>query len=252
MFFDKLKKMFSLCIPTLDRFDSFLKNNIQKYLGNEFISEIIISDENGNDIKLIQEYFPVNDKLKLFKNEKILGPFLNKFKCCTYAKNEWIALLDSDNFADIDYFKISKKYILEKNNNSINKESIVAPCMASPNFDYRFLNNVILTKNNIKNFYNIPMFNTFINTGNYIINKNLIDKLKLDNDLSLIESSSACDVKIMNTLFLEQFENLNIHIVENMIYEHCVHDNSIYLQTYIRTHDTINKVNDRFYRFVFN
>ena len=136
--------MFSLCIPTLDRFDSFLKKNIQKYLDNELISEIIISDENGNDIKLIKENFTENSKLKLFKNEKILGPFLNKLKCCKHAKNEWIVLLDSDNFADIDYFKISQKYIFE--NNNINKESIIAPCMASPNFDYRFLNNVILMR----------------------------------------------------------------------------------------------------------
>lgn len=245
--------MFSLCIPTLDRFDGFLKKNIQKYLENEFISEIIISDENGNDIKRIKQYFPENNnKLKLFKNEKILGPFLNKLKCCKYSRNEWIVLLDSDNFADIDYFEISQRHILENNNNNLNKESIIAPCMASPNFDYRFLNNVILTKNNIKNYYNNPMFNTFINTGNYIINKNIIDNLCIKNELTLMKTSSACDVKFMNTLFLEQFKNLNIHVVENMKYEHCVHENSIYLQTYVRTQDTINNINDRFYRCIFS
>ena len=58
--------MFTLCITTLDRFKTFLKKNIPKYLENELISEIIISDENGNDIKLIQEHFPNVPKLKLF------------------------------------------------------------------------------------------------------------------------------------------------------------------------------------------
>ena len=168
--------MFSLCITTLNRFD-FLKKNIPRYLENGFISEIIISDESSsNDFKLLQEYFPDNNnKLKLVKNETVLGPFLNKIRCCKEASNEWIVLMDSDNFADIDnYFKIAEKYITSSSHN-INEKTILSPSMASPNFDYKFLANIILTKNNIRNYYNNPMFNCFINTGNYIINKNLID-----------------------------------------------------------------------------
>jgi len=236
--------MFTLCITTLDRFKTFLKNNIPKYLENELISEIIISDENGNDIKLIHEHFPNNSKLKLFKNEKILGPFLNKIQCCKYASNEWIALIDSDNFADIDYFIAADKYISKSK--YVNKESIITPCFAKPNFDYRFLRNSILTKNNINDYQGNPMFNCFINTGNYVLNKNLIVNLNIDDESGLVETSSACDVKFMNTLFLEQFENLNIHVVENIQYEHSVHDESVYLKTYMKTQDVINKVNERF------
>lgn len=239
--------MFTLCITTLDRFQTFLNENIPKYLENQLITEIVISDENGNDIKLIQENFPNNPKLKLFKNEKVLGPFLNKIKCCKYASNEWIALIDSDNFADLDYFIVANQYI-STSNNLVNNESIIAPYFASPSFDYGFMTNVILTKNNIKNYYANPMFNCFINTGNYVLNKHLIDNLNIDNQSGLIETSSACDVKFMNTLFLEQFDNLNIHVVENMKYGHVVHDESIYLKTYINTQDSINKVNDRFYQ----
>ena len=240
--------MFSLCITTWNRW-SFLQKNIPFYLENELISEIIISDENGNDIKLIEKQFPNNSKLKLFKNDKILGPFLNKLKCCKYASNEWIVLIDSDNFVDIDYFNIAHQYIIKSSKN-LNNESIIAPSMANPNFDYRFLSNVILSKNNIKNYYNNAMFNCFVNTGNYIINKNLIDNLKdIDKEMDIIETS-ACDVKFMNTLFLEQFSKFNIHVVENLKYDHFVHDESIYLKTYMKTQDTINKVNDRFYRCV--
>jgi hypothetical protein len=49
--------MFSLCIPTLDRFDNFLSKNLVKYLQNEDISEIIITDENGNDIEKLIKLF---------------------------------------------------------------------------------------------------------------------------------------------------------------------------------------------------
>ena len=242
--------MFSLCIATLNRFDNFLKKNIPRYLENDLISEIIISDESSsNDFKLLQEHFPDNIKLKLLKNETVLGPFLNKIRCCKEASNEWIVLMDSDNFADIDYFKIAEKYITSSLN--INDKTILSPSMASPNFDYTFLANIILTKNNIRSYYNNPMFNCFINTGNYIINKNLIDTLSFEKELGLIETSNACDVKLMNTLFFEQFENLNIHVVKNMKYDHVVHEESVYLKNYMKTQDTINKVNDRFYKCIF-
>lgn len=236
--------MFSLCITTWNRW-SFLEKNIPKYLENELISEIIISDENGNDIKLIQEHFPNQSKLKLFKNDSMLGPFLNKMKCCKHASNEWIALIDSDNFVDLDYFTKANQYI-SSNISLLNKETIIAPSLASPNFDYGFLANVILTKNNIKSYKSKPMFNCFINTGNYILNKNLIHNLNVEGELELMKTSSACDVKFMNTLFLEQFPNLNIHIVKNMKYQHVVHDESVYLKTYMKTQGAINKVNERF------
>lgn len=243
--------MFSLCITTLNRFDNFLKKNIPKYLENDLISEIIVSDESiSNDFKLLQEYFGENNsKLKLLKNEKILGPFLNKVRCCKEAKNEWIVLMDSDNFADVDYFKIAEQYI-KSSQHKINEYTILSPSMASPNFDYKFLANIILTKNNIRKYYNDPMFNCFINTGNYIISKKIINNFCFEKDLDIIKSSNACDVKLMNTLFFEQFENLNIHVLENMKYEHVVHDESVYLKNYMRTQDTINKVNDRFYKCI--
>ena len=47
----------SLCIPTMNRYDSFLKNNLTKYLQMDLIDEIVICDENGEDVKKIQEIF---------------------------------------------------------------------------------------------------------------------------------------------------------------------------------------------------
>ena len=62
--------MFTLCIPTLNRFDDFLSKNLPKYLTNELITEIIITDENGNDVNKIKNTF-TNDKLKLLINDQI-------------------------------------------------------------------------------------------------------------------------------------------------------------------------------------
>ena len=71
---------------------------------------------------------------------------------------------------------------------------------------------------------------TFINTGNYVLNKYLIDNLNLDEEMHHIHFSSACDVIYFNTLLFEQL-NLNMHVVPNLTYSHVVHDGSIYTKT---------------------
>ena len=89
----------SLCIPTMRRWD-FLKINLPKYLKNNYIYEIIITDETGEDFQKVNEFFKNEEKIKIFKNEKRLGPFLNKLECMKKATLEWICLMDSDNFAN--------------------------------------------------------------------------------------------------------------------------------------------------------
>jgi hypothetical protein len=58
----------------MDRFDTFLSVNLPRYLENNLIAEIIITDENGNDSKKIAETF-ADPRIKVFTNEAQLGPF---------------------------------------------------------------------------------------------------------------------------------------------------------------------------------
>jgi hypothetical protein len=244
--------MFSLCIPTMDRFDNFLSKYLVKYLENEYINEIIITDENGNDIEKIQRAFPDNNKLILIKNEIRLGPFLNKISACSAAKNEWIVLMDSDNFADKDYFLIAKKCIEEVIGEQ--KNIILAPSKALPNFDYSHLSGIIykkgsFNKNNYfeathKKHHNSPS-TTLMNTGNYVINRNLIYNLNLSLEKDNIQKSSACDVIYFNTLLFEQLD-LNMYVVPNLEYQHVVHNGSIYIQTADIFRDFNNLVYNRY------
>lgn len=244
--------MFSLCIPTLDRFDNFLSRYLIQYLDNEYISEIIITDENGNDIEKINKAFPNNSKLVLLKNETRLGPFLNKIKACSYAKNEWIALMDSDNFASTDYFIHAKNYIETSIGNS--KNVILAPVKARPNFDFSHLSGFLYKKGNFvrnnemdvqnkKNYHSNR--DTLMNTGNYVINKFLVDNLNLQNERDNIGKSSACDVIYFNTLLFEQLD-LNMHVVPGLEYDHVVHNGSIYIQTCNNHRAFIDAVHMRF------
>jgi hypothetical protein len=238
--------MFSLCIPTIDRFDLFLSIYLPQYIDNDLINEIIITDENGNDIEKIDKTFPNNEKLILVKNETKLGPFLNKLKACSYAKNEWISIMDSDNFADKNYFITGKEYIQNIEKNNINKKNIIlAPFKANPHLNYSHLSGYIYNKGNIQNNRNLennifhysfwnPTYKhseVLMNTGNYIINKYLIEGIDLSQEAENIKKSSACDVIYFNTLLFEQLD-LHMHIVPNLEYEHVVHEGSTYTQTH--------------------
>lgn len=229
--------MFSLCIPTMDRYEKFLKKNLPSYIDNDLINEIIITDENGDDIEKIKINFAKNEKLVLIKNETKLGPFLNKLKACSKSKNEWIVLIDSDNFADKNYFNLAKDYI--ENNHCFKKNVILSPCKANPNFDFSHLSGFIYNKNclqknkDLENNLINPNFKgseILMNLGNFVINKFLIENLNLIFEKENIPQSSACDVIYFNTLLFEQLD-LHIYVVPNLEYEHVVHDESIYIKT---------------------
>lgn len=245
--------MFTLCIPTMDRFDDFLINNLPKYLFNTYIDEIIITDENGNDANKIKNAFPDNEKIKIFVNETRIGPFLNKLRACSFAKNEWIVLMDSDNFAPDEYFLKAQDYIETVCKDQ--KNIILAPCFASPNFNYSHLGGFIYQKgcfntNKIMEQQTIKSNNNssvvLMNTGNYVINKYLINNLNLTNECNNIQYSSACDVIFLNTLLFEQLD-LKMHVIPGMVYEHVVHNGSIYSQTCNFFSQFNNYVHQRYY-----
>ena len=230
--------LFTLCIPTMDRYDKYLSVNLVKYVENPLISEIIITDENGNDIDKILQSNIDKSKLRLYKNKEVLGPFLNKVNACKLSTNEWIALIDSDNFADEDYFKLSQEYIA----NLISpKYDIISPSFAKPNYDFTYLSNNIITKNNLNSIIEIerqeyekngiPLngatTSILMNNGNYILNKSLITDINLDNEMKNMHYSSACDVIYFNTLLFEQLD-LKFHVLAGLEYEHALDDSGIY------------------------
>jgi FkbM family methyltransferase len=196
-FYIKNNIKISLCIPTKNRFDNFLSIYLDKYmeyLENKTIDEIIISDEDGNDYnKIINKY----KNIRIYKNSNILGVFLNKLKVCSYANNNYIALIDSDNYCEESYFIEIKKYILL---NNLPESFILSPSFAKPRFSFKNLENIILTKNNINNYTEYDNFMMLMNLGNFVITKNIIDNIVYDN--TILNNISACDVHYFNLLAL--------------------------------------------------
>jgi len=221
----------SLCIPTMRRWD-FLKINIPNYLSNSFISEIVIVDETGEDYALLKEHYGSEPKIKLFKNESQLGPFLNKLECIKKATFDWVCLIDSDNYADEEYFLAFLSCV----NNKPSSNIIYNPSFAKPRFDLRPFGGKIITKDNIRDFFNgrsATLVTIVLNTGNFIVNKSaydiLINLICADTDVKkTTETVLTSDVMYMNYLLLKN--GFQILIVPDMHYEHTCHLNSLCTQ----------------------
>ena len=221
----------ALCIPTMNRFDTFLKDYLPsylQYLKEGVIDEIVICDETGDDYQKIMDTFGSLPNFKIIKNDSILGVFKNKLKVSSLASSNYIALIDSDNFCDATYFNTVKKYIYEKEH-MFSKSVILSPCFAKPNFNYKQFEKAVVTRENFKHFYYAGNFETLLNTGNYVLNKNIINKVIFDD--SVMHVITAADVLYFNLLAFLQFDDLQLHVVENLEYTHVVHSGSIYTNT---------------------
>jgi hypothetical protein len=215
---------FSLCIPTHNRFDTFLKINIPKFLHNPYISEIIIVDDATNDYhKLIEEYGS-NKKIIIHSQKQRVGPFKNKVTACSYANNEWICLLDSDNFADLDYFEeVFKEWKI----NGVNEKIIYTPSNALPNF--KLENEKHIPKYIDKELWNKEyktkhLYGTWaLNLGNCIFHKSLVTNLQ---DPIYNQIYPYVDALYINWIALNS--GFSIKFLENMTYIHTIHDGSTY------------------------
>lgn len=214
--------MFSLCIPTMDRFDTYLNTSLDKYLNFDLISEIVICDENGNDaVKIHKKYQNhINyNKLHIFVNDNRLGCIRNKMKTCMLSSNKWIALIDSDNFAPLEYFQTALQFIT---NNNPDYNTILCPEHALPNFHFTKLLNQDITLGNIPDNSRL-----LLNTGNYIISRELVQKTDISN--IELKGTNACDVLCLNLWMIEQ-NNAVLKVLKDMNYYHAMSKDSITLK----------------------
>lgn len=166
--------MISLAITNFNRSDFVIESFIQ-VLNNDFISEIVIIDDYSDSAVYIKLYNLINDlnndKVKVYRNDTNLGPFKNKYEVVKKCKNDWVILLDSDNIIDNNYIEIVES--LDKEDDIMYSPEILYKKKNKENIGwyYAAFSNLIMDKNNIKNYMDISYFGTFLNTGNHFFNK---------------------------------------------------------------------------------
>jgi Glycosyl transferase family 2 len=232
---------FSLCIPTMDRFDDFLSQYLEIYL--EFknagvIDEIIVTDENGNDYQKILNKFcggntGEDSPIKVFHNETRLGAFLNKLRVASHAKaDNFIAVIDSDNLVDESFFHAARRFI-ETNCLRTTDDIVLCPSYTISDFpfDYKKYNGVVLDYLGARKYCAHRDYQMLLNTGNYIITHSTYKDLKYDEPA--ISLAGPYDVIFKHLLSYYQNPRYRVYVVEDMFYHHIVHEGSFYLKEHI-------------------
>jgi len=214
----------SVCIPTMRRF-SFLRNSIPRYLDNPHVNELVITDETGEDYGAITTAFS-HPKLRVYRNETRLGMLKNKLRAASYATSDFIAILDSDNFADVQYFEAFKTFY---SSHIFSSSCIFLPSYAKPKFNYTKWIGTPITKDNLRQF--IPELETCLNTMNLIVPRSFLSQSDILTDTPFCDEIGCYDSAYFN---LYNVFNLGatLFVVNNMEYDHAVHDESGWTATH--------------------
>ena len=167
--------MLTIAIPTMNRWNAFLKNQLPVYLDHSGVECVVVCDENGQDIEaMCHAGLDMNPKLRLYQNETVLGVYGNKRQCISKAPTAYVAVLDSDNYFTADY--IDK--VLELITNDIKSHAKTIFCAGQ---NERLFLDTGLTENRIQHFsgmritrdnwnsvLEMPSWNFLLNDGNAV------------------------------------------------------------------------------------
>ena len=214
----------SICIPTWNRVEMTL-NSFKEVYNDDRVEAIIIVDD-ASEMHIYNKLKEECDKLskvKLYRNLTNRDCYANKYVSISLSPTDYCIILDSDN--QIDTLYLDKIFEQEWS-----EDMILAPDWAKPTFNYTEYSDLIVSKDNLKQYIDKPMFETCLNCMNYFVNKD-----------------AYCDVWDATTDPVTSdslFQNYNwlmsgkyIHIVHELRYNHLVHNQSHYINNVQRTGD---------------
>lgn len=160
-----------IAIPTWNRVDVLIES-FSNVLSDKRVEQINICDD-ASDLEIFKQVKSIADVLNSTHNNKITlsrnltnqDCFRNKMHSLFGVSSDWAILLDSDNVIDTGY--IDKLYEFEQ----WDEDTIYTPCFAEPNFDFRDYSGILISKENIAEFIDKPMFEVMLNASNYFIHK---------------------------------------------------------------------------------
>lgn len=219
----------TITIPTLNRW-SFLQESLPGFLERPEVAEVIVCDENGEDVKRIQETpLAQNPKLRLVVNERILGIYENKRKCISLANTDWVAVLDSDNFFQDEFFEVLGESIDRKDLTNIyaSAEAKHINRMDGTVKEYtKEFSGLRVTEKSWNSLFQKPKWNFLLNEGNWVVPR---DVLKV-----LPESVKSSDLMAADAIFMLRCfvkGGFTVNYIPSLTYLHIVHDESTWLRT---------------------
>lgn len=206
----------SICIPTWGRVQMTIESFYDVY-NSDKVSEIIIVDDTSDieiyeDLKLMCDALP---KVKLYRNLTNQDCYRNKMTSVSFATNEWVVLLDSDNKIDQSYLDIIFDLHWERNCSYM-------PSFAAPSFNYNQFAGNIITKENVSQLIGKPLFDTMLNCMNFFINRD--EYLRVWQD---VENPKTADSIFFNYCWFNAGNEM--YVVPNLSYQHLIHSGSHYV-----------------------
>ncbi len=223
---------FTVAIPTMRRWSSFLEKSLPQYLEFDLVSHVVVCDETGEDAAAIAaSKYATNPKLRVYTNPKRLGAYLNKRNCLEKSPTDWVAVLDSDNIFSEDYFE--KAYAALKQE-SFNPSLVLASAdhirlfVKTGKEENRtsHFSGLRVTRTNWNTILQMPNWNFILNDGNYIVHKKFLSAL---NPHYTLEQVYASDAILAAKQFVEQ--GAIYYFVPGLRYIHTVHEDSEWLKT---------------------
>ena len=163
-------------------------------------------------------------KVKLYRNIKNQDCYRNKQIAISFTDNETdgCILLDSDNKIDTDY--LDKIYSIP----DWDINTIYTPSFAYPTFDFRDYEGLVITKENVSDYIDKPMFETMLNAANYFVNPFMYLEV-WDGSKDPVTSDSI--FQCFNWLL----DGKSIYVVPGLTYQHKIHEGSHYKNNVTRT-----------------
>jgi glycosyltransferase involved in cell wall biosynthesis len=221
----------TVAIPTMNRWAKFLKKQFPVYMDHPDITTVIVCDETGADIEgICEEGYDQDPRLRLYQNPQRLGIYANKRQCFLNSTDDFVAVLDSDNFFDPSFFTEALACIAR--DGPLAKRTIYCAGDNIRQFDsgiteerVKHFNGMQITRENWNKILETPGWNFLLNDGNYIWPRSVVKHFpELPDSLVL-----ATDGILTAKMAVEA--GYRISIEPSMRYVHMVHDDSTWIKT---------------------
>lgn len=211
-------KNISVAVTTFNRYDLTIKS-FEKIIDHPQVSEIIVVDDasTNGDGKRLADYFKGHPKVKVIRQAINRTMQRNKADAVSFANNNWVALIDSDNEINSDYLDT---FLSIENPQP---DTIYAPQRATPQFLYDDFAGATIDKFNVKGYIKVPLFGALINTCNYIVHR--------DTYINTFEYQPEIKGTDTAAHFLRHLKNGGkFHVVKGMEYIHAISNDSEFMK----------------------
>lgn len=198
-------------------------------MSNNRVDEIIIQDDFSEDYSILQKCIQPN--IKIFQNEKNLSPLLSRINLLQNCSNDYVLLMDSDNFLD-------KRSFDKINNLKFEENVIFCADWARPYFNFKQFSDIEMDLEFVKKHIEDTNLKILLNTGNYFVPRKRYLEIS-----QLIDPSFAyftVDVIYFNYLWLK--ENNKLKCVKDYEYDHTFRNDSYYMTNCLQSEYKLKEV----------